>query len=70
MTAARTAQPDTILVNLYNDPDGAPYATDVPLSECFPDDPEALAQALNAIETQGQVWTGGGAGQPVFIARA
>lgn len=56
------------LVSLYDDPDGDPYAVDVPLIECFPDDPEECRAAFNALRLQGQFWCGGGAAQAVFIA--
>lgn len=57
-----------MLVSLYDDPDGDPFATGVDLAECFPDDPDEYRAALNALNLQGQYWTGGGAGPAIFIA--
>lgn len=57
-------------VNLYEDPDGIPYAEGVSLEECFPDDPGELEAASNALALQGQYWCGGGAAPAVFIALA
>jgi hypothetical protein len=55
-----------MLINLYDDPDGEPFATDVDLAEAFPD-PDEYRAALNALNLQGQYWTGGGAAPAIFV---
>lgn len=46
------------------------YRGQCELTECFPDDPEAFAEAEAEIKRCGQAWVGGGAAPLIILERA